>query len=71
MIDAAAPHKCPVPGCQRQVPAERLMCPPHWAQVPAPLQRTIYRLWNHGKPQAGHAEACASAVEQVASKVAA
>jgi hypothetical protein len=31
------------------------MCPPHWYSVPGPLQKALYRAWNHGNG-AGSAE---------------
>lgn len=64
-------HRCPITQCPiRNVPDERLLCGRHWAMVPVPLQRTIYRLWRGGNPAPGHAEACASAIEQVTAAMA-
>ena len=63
---APAGHRCAVPGCRTDTRGPRyLMCHPHWLLVPLVLQRTIWRLWNHGKPADGHREACQNAVEQV------
>lgn len=61
---------CPVKGCHEIVRHDRLMCYAHWRLVPLPLQKTIYRLWNSGKPKSGHIDACTSAVEQVNERVA-
>lgn len=58
-------HRCPITACVKLVPDDRLMCSRHWSAVPAPLQKTIYLLWNSGKPKPGHAEACTSAIAQV------
>jgi len=40
------------------------LCQRHWALVPAPLQRTIWRLWANGRRWDGYEEAWGSAVEQ-------
>lgn len=41
-------HECPVPVCRVQVDPSRLMCPPHWAQVPKPIRRAVWIAWNRG-----------------------
>ena len=35
-------HRCPGPRCTAQVPDKYLACAPHWASVPAPVQRAVY-----------------------------
>lgn len=35
-------HNCPIAGCPQMVRRDLLMCRPHWAQVPARLQREVY-----------------------------
>ena len=42
-------HRCPIGDCTVQVPAERLMCPPHWQLVPAKLKRALRRVWRNGQ----------------------
>ena len=42
-------HKCPGPGCTVQVSPGKLMCGPHWAEVPAPLQAEVYAAWDKGR----------------------
>lgn len=41
-------HKCRVPGCTQMVRPDRLMCRPHWHQVPRPLQEIIWATWRSG-----------------------
>jgi hypothetical protein len=36
---------CPVEGCSRSVHATKLLCPQHWAMVPAATQREVYAAW--------------------------
>lgn len=48
-IEAAAepqpPHTCHARGCATRVPPEMLMCKPHWAKVPLPIQRAVWRAY--------------------------
>lgn len=37
-----ATHECPVAGCTRTVPNEKLMCWDHWRRVPTGLARMVY-----------------------------
>lgn len=37
-------NECPT-GCGRARPAGKLMCARCWAEVPADLQREVYRTW--------------------------
>lgn len=61
-------HTCPVPGGDRPVPADMLMCSRHWYTVPKPLRRALWRAWRNGDG-AGTAEhqaamtACISAAD--------
>jgi hypothetical protein len=43
------------------------MCPPHWGQVPKPLQAEVYSAWDHGKGRGTlrHLRAVRAAVEAV------
>ncbi len=41
-------HLCRVPGCRVKVGADRLMCRPHWRQVPKPLRDQIWATWRSG-----------------------
>ena len=36
---------CPINACQNDRQRNHVMCPDHWAMVPAPLQREVYRAW--------------------------
>lgn len=42
-------HDCAVPGCNRQVPASKLMCRDHWFAVPASLRSGINATWRAGE----------------------
>lgn len=41
-------HTCPVPGGDRDVPNDMLMCSRHWFTVPKPLRKALYRAWRNG-----------------------
>jgi hypothetical protein len=41
-------HRCRIPGCGQAVPLARLMCRPHWYQVPKPLRDRIWATWRSG-----------------------
>ncbi len=41
-------HRCRIPGCRTRVGADRLMCRPHWHQVPKPLRDRIWVTWRSG-----------------------
>ena len=60
---------CPIIGCANLISVKRILCHGHWGAVPAPLQKTLWRLWREGAPLAGYSEAHASAVEQVEAKM--
>ncbi|MCA0240198.1 MAG: hypothetical protein LCI02_05005 [Proteobacteria bacterium] len=36
---------CAAPGCARVVDSTRLMCWPHWRQVPRAVQQVVWRRW--------------------------
>ncbi len=39
---------CRIPGCRAVVGRRRLMCRPHWYQVPKPLRDLIWATWRSG-----------------------
>jgi hypothetical protein len=57
-------HQCPVGGCRTQVRADRLMCVPHWRQVPKPLRDAVWATWRSGAGAGSeaHQAACDAAV---------
>lgn len=38
-------HTCPVTGCTAEIITARLMCLPHWSQVPDDLKSAVNRAW--------------------------
>lgn len=63
-------HACCALGCERRVPANHLMCAPHWYAVPRRIQRLVY---DHYRVGQGFADAsidwlaaAAAAVEAIA-----
>jgi hypothetical protein len=38
-------QECPVDGCEKSIPLDKLMCPTHWRQVPRDLQGEVYAAW--------------------------
>ena len=38
-------HPCEIPTCHNPVADGKLMCLPHWKQVPSSLQRDVYNTW--------------------------
>jgi len=62
-----AAHLCPVGGCQQDVRADRLMCRPHWYQVPKPLRDTVWATWRSGEAARSpeHAAAIRAAIVAV------
>jgi hypothetical protein len=72
-VDAEMPqHRCPATGCKIPVDADKLMCGPHWAMVPGPLQKAVYRAWDHGNGSgtAAHVHAMDYAIGAVNRKLA-
>lgn len=45
--DQGASHHCIMSNCAQEIPANRLMCRPHWKMVPQELQRAV---WKHYRP---------------------
>jgi hypothetical protein len=41
-------HVCPIRPCTTQVADRLLMCGPHWAKVPVPVQRDVYAAYRGG-----------------------
>jgi hypothetical protein len=61
-------HCCPVKGCKKGVPYDKLMCPYHWSMVPRVTQHLVYAAWGSGDGVA-HANACQEAIRLVNAKV--
>lgn len=62
-------HVCPVAGCTRLLPWSILMCRQHWALVPRPLQRQVYRAWNDGTPAPDYLAVRQAAVDAVDAQI--
>jgi hypothetical protein len=45
---AAGSHECPVRACPARVAPDKLMCRPHWYQVPRPLRDAVWATWRSG-----------------------
>ncbi len=45
---ATTAHRCPAGGCRQKIRAGRLMCRPHWYQVPKPLRDAVWATWRSG-----------------------
>jgi hypothetical protein len=60
-------HKCPGPGCDKQVPADMLMCRAHWYQVPKALRNAVWAAWRRGEGAGSpaHTAAITAAIEAV------
>lgn len=60
-------HPCKIPGCPAVVAADRLMCRPHWYQVPRALRDSVWATWRSGAGvlSADYREAVRQAVEAV------
>jgi hypothetical protein len=41
-------HPCEIPACPVLVASDRLMCRPHWYQVPKLLRDLVYATWRSG-----------------------
>lgn len=63
-------HVCPVAGCRQRVRADRLMCRPHWYQVPRPLRDAVWAAWasGDGAGTEAHAMAITAAIEAVSAR---
>jgi len=66
-VKTTATHKCPGPGCEEQIAVGKLMCGPHWDEVPAPLQAEVYAAWDRGRGRGSlrHLQAVRAAIEAV------
>lgn len=42
-------HLCPVPGGDRDVPGDMLMCTRHWYTVPKAIRAALWRAWKNGE----------------------
>ena len=42
-------HQCPISGCEPVEDDTKLICRRHWAMVPKPLQRAVYRAYGNGR----------------------
>jgi hypothetical protein len=40
--------RCPVPGCDTQIDASRLMCRDHWYLVPKEIRDLVWATWRSG-----------------------
>jgi hypothetical protein len=61
-------HRCPVNGCEAQLPREILMCAPHWRMVPRDLQNAVNAAWRASSAEA-YLKARAAAVSAVNQKL--
>jgi len=43
-------HPCPVAGCPRNIPREKLMCYWHWRRLPPHLRYAVMINWRDGQP---------------------
>jgi hypothetical protein len=41
-------RRCRVRGCRARIGRDRLMCRPHWYQVPKPLRDQVWAAWRSG-----------------------
>jgi hypothetical protein len=65
-----AEHTCHAMGCDRPVEPKYLMCPKHWAMVPANLQTQVQQLYRPGQevdkqPSPGYLNAARAAIAAV------
>lgn len=42
-------HECAVPGCERLIALDRLMCLQHWARLPLRLKRDVWGTYRKGQ----------------------
>lgn len=43
------PHRCHAEGCTTRVPANLLMCKPHWLKVPAAIRDEVWATYRRGQ----------------------
>jgi len=69
-VNRGVTKKCPILGCAKKIGANQVACKSHWFDLfPAPVRSMIWRLWNRGKPLAGHREYVLDAVLAVNQKL--
>ena len=66
-------HTCHAVDCDRSVPPKYLMCSKHWAMVPKPQQRDVWRHYRAGQemdkcPSSEYLAAAKAAIETVYAK---
>lgn len=61
----ATKHSCPVGGCPSWVPADKLMCAPHWRLVPRDIQRRVYAAYRSEPGGVEHRGAMMAAITAV------
>lgn len=63
-------HKCPAPGCDKDVPSSQYACGRHWYSIPKPLRDELwagYREEPLGERHLAAMEACGDFLDQGAS----
>ncbi len=67
MTQPPGSHLCPARHCRARVPADKLVCPVHWAMVPRPMRDAVWRTWQHGEGAgtAAHTAAVGAAIAAV------
>lgn len=40
-------HPCAAPGCLKRVPADHLMCPAHWGELPDSIRAAVEKAWRN------------------------
>jgi hypothetical protein len=55
-------HRCPAPGCTKDVPSNQYACRDHWFSIPKPLRDELWHAYReHGQlsePHIAAMEAC-------------
>lgn len=54
-------HKCPTPGCTKEIPAHQLACTRDWFRLPVELRNRINKAW-HGGDRDAHSIALREAL---------
>lgn len=64
---ASDTHKCPGPGCKRQVSGDMLACKRHWFQVSAGTRSRVWAAWKYGAGRGTpeHADAILAAIQEM------
>lgn len=66
----SSPHKCPVTGCEVQVPFTKLLCPRHWYMLHIDQQREIWREYRKNPQSKEHLLTCQRAVIELNERIA-